>query len=129
MLKGGCRKGLKTLMIAGVFVLTAIGGYGGVFHVDPPVSARRRLAPQQAGDIPRLLRAAPKPLLVHGRSDADRSGLMAALFLFDVDHADAATTDRRLSLVFGHFPYLFGKTVAMDESFRDVVRRSPDVAR
>jgi len=93
----------------------------GVAHFDLPISARRRPSLDQVAEILRLIRDAPKPLLIHCRSGADRSGLVAALFLFDVEHAGAATADRQLSLRFGHFPYLFSKTGAMDESFWDFV--------
>lgn len=89
----------------------------GVTHFDYPISARRRVSPEQIADILSIVRSAPKPLLIHCRSGADRSGLVAALFLLDAEHADAAAADQQLSVAYGHFPYLFSKTVAMDESF------------
>lgn len=89
----------------------------GVTHFDYPISARRRVTSAQIADILSIVRSAPKPLLVHCRSGADRSGLVAALFLLDAEHADPAEADRQLSLLYGHFPYLLSKSVAMDESF------------
>ena len=89
----------------------------GVTHFDYPISARRRVTPTQIADILSIVRSAPKPLLVHCRSGADRSGLVAALFLLDAEHAAPAEADQQLSLLYGHFPYLLSKTVAMDESF------------
>jgi protein tyrosine/serine phosphatase len=89
----------------------------GVTHFDYPISARRRVSGEQIAEILSILRAAPKPLLIHCRSGADRSGLVAALFRLEVEHAEPSEADRQLSLAFGHFPYLFSKTVAMDESF------------
>jgi len=89
----------------------------GVAHFDYPISARRHVTPEQIADILSIVRSAPKPLLIHCRSGADRTGLVAALFLLDAEHAAPAEADKQLSLLYGHFPYLLSKTVAMDESF------------
>jgi undecaprenyl-diphosphatase len=102
----------------------------GITHFDYPISARRHVTPEQIADILSIVRSAPKPLLVHCRSGADRTGLVAALFLLDAEHADPAEADRQLSLIYGHFPYLLSKTVAMDQSFWEFVGLSgvPNVA-
>jgi protein tyrosine/serine phosphatase len=102
----------------------------GVTHFDYPISARRRVTPDQITDILSIVRSAPKPLLIHCRSGADRTGLVAALFLLDDEHADPAEADRQLSLLYGHFLYLLSKTVAMDESFWEFAGLSgaPNVA-
>ena len=63
-------------------------------------------------------------MLVHCKSGADRSGLVSALFRLVEERAPPAEADQELSLVYGHFPYLTSKTVAMDESFWAFVRRS-----
>ena len=96
----------------------------GVTHFDYPISARRRVTPEQIAAILSIVSSAPKPLLIHCRSGADRSGLVAALFLLDAEHADPVEADRQLSLLYGHFPYLLSKTVAMDESFWEFAERS-----
>jgi len=102
----------------------------GVTHFDYPISSRRRVTPEQIADILSIVRSAPKPLLVHCRSGADRSGLVSALFLLDAERADPAEADRQLSLIYGHFPYLLSKTVAMDQSFWEFAGLSgvPNVA-
>jgi protein tyrosine/serine phosphatase len=90
----------------------------GVAHLDHAISAHRRVTPEQIADLLSILRRAPKPLLIHCRSGADRSGLVAALFLLlEVEHDDPTDAGRQLSLAYSHFPYLLSKTVAMDESF------------
>jgi protein tyrosine/serine phosphatase len=94
----------------------------GVAHFDYPISARRRVTVEQIADLLSIIRAAPKPLLVHCGSGADRSGFVAALYLLDVEHADPIEADGQLSLFYGHFPYLLSKTGAMDESFWDFAR-------
>lgn len=89
----------------------------GITHYDYPMSAKRRLASDQIEPILEIVRRAPKPLLIHCRSGADRSGLVAALFRLAIEHATPEEADRQLSLRYGHFPYLTSKTGAMDESF------------
>jgi protein tyrosine/serine phosphatase len=95
----------------------------GIEHYDYPMSAKRRLARDQIEPILEIVRNAPKPLLIHCRSGADRSGLVAALFRLAVEHASPEEADRQLSLRYGHFPYLTSKTGAMDESFWAFVER------
>jgi protein tyrosine/serine phosphatase len=89
----------------------------GLIHYDYGLSAKRLVTKAQIADIVEILRSAPKPLLIHCKSGADRSGLVAALYRYAVGGASAVDADRELSLVYGHFPYLLSKSVAMDNSF------------
>ena len=89
----------------------------GIAHYDYPIAAKRFVTPQQVAQILAIVRQAPKPLLVHCLSGADRSGLVAALYDYAIAGQDAATADRQLSLAYGHFPYLTSRSRAMDESF------------
>jgi protein tyrosine/serine phosphatase len=89
----------------------------GVAHYDYGLSARRVVTGKQIDEILEIIRNAPKPLLVHCKSGADRSGLIAALYRFADEHTSADEADRQLSLVYGHFPYLMSQTKAMDDSF------------
>jgi protein tyrosine phosphatase (PTP) superfamily phosphohydrolase (DUF442 family) len=89
----------------------------GLVHYDYPLSARRFVTSRQIADILDILHKAPKPLLIHCMSGADRSGLVAALYEYAVMGANAHTADQQLSLVYGHFPYLTSRTGAMDDSF------------
>jgi protein tyrosine/serine phosphatase len=101
----------------------AAANEAGVTHYDVALSARRQPNEAQIKAVLRVLREAPKPLLVHCKSGADRSGLVSALFRLVEENATPEEADRQLSLVYGHFPYLTSKTVAMDESFWAFVRR------
>jgi protein tyrosine phosphatase (PTP) superfamily phosphohydrolase (DUF442 family) len=98
----------------------------GIAHYDYPLSARRVVGEDKIAVLLEILRAAPKPLLIHCKSGADRAGLVAALFRFAIGGASPAQADRQLSLVYGHFPYLTSRTVAMDESYWAFVRHSAD---
>jgi protein tyrosine/serine phosphatase len=89
----------------------------GIEHYDYPMSAKRQLSREQIEPLLQIVRSAPKPLLIHCRSGADRTGLVAALFRLAIEHASPEEADRQLSLRYGHFPYLTSKTEAMDQSF------------
>jgi len=89
----------------------------GLAHFDYPLSAKRFVTSQQVEEVLDIVRKAPKPLLIHCKSGADRSGLVAALYRFSETGASAKEADRELSLVYGHFPYLTSRSVAMDDSY------------
>ena len=89
----------------------------GVAHYDYGLSARRIVTKQQIGELLAIVRDAPKPLLVHCKSGADRAGLVSALYRFAGEGVSAVQADQELSLVYGHFPYLTSRSKAMDDSF------------
>jgi protein tyrosine/serine phosphatase len=89
----------------------------GVAHYDYALSSHRFVTRQQIGEVLGIVRDAPKPLLVHCKSGADRTGLVSALYRFAGEGASADQADRELSLVYGHFPYLTSRSKAMDDSF------------
>ena len=89
----------------------------GVAHYDYSLSAHRFVTGQQISEVLGILRDAPKPLLVHCKSGADRTGLVSALYRLAEERENAHQADRELSLVYGHFPYLTSRSKAMDDSF------------
>ena len=88
----------------------------GLAHFDYAISAEHDVTPAQMDELLRIVATAPKPLLIHCNAGADRTGLVSALYQVSrgVPPAQAAT---QLSLHYGHFPYLWSKTGAMDRSF------------
>jgi protein tyrosine phosphatase (PTP) superfamily phosphohydrolase (DUF442 family) len=92
----------------------------GAAHYDYRLSARRPVTAAQAEEILQLIRNAPKPILVHCKTGADRTGLVSALYQLSRG-VPAREAERELSLRFGHFPWLGSRSVAMDNSFRDYV--------
>jgi protein tyrosine/serine phosphatase len=102
----------------------AASGELGLAHFDYPLSSKRFVTTQQIEEILDIVRKAPKPLLIHCKSGADRSGLVAALYRYSETGASAPDADRELSLIYGHFPYLMSRSGAMDDSFWAFVRSS-----
>jgi protein tyrosine/serine phosphatase len=100
----------------------------GLVHYDYSLSAKRFVTGAQIADLIKILRDAPKPLLIHCKSGSDRAGLVAALYRYAIAGASAAEADRELSLLYGHFPYLTSASVAMDNSFWAYVRGSTHAA-
>ena len=89
----------------------------GLVHEDFAMSASRVLTVEESTELIALMRSTPKPLLVHCRRGADRTGLAMALYLAGITGADESTAAGQLSIWFGHFsvPYL-SSTYPMDES-------------
>jgi protein tyrosine/serine phosphatase len=89
----------------------------GIAHYDYTLSSHRFVTRQQIGEVLGIIRDAPKPLLVHCKAGADRTGLVSALYRFAWEGVSADQADGQLSLVYGHFPYLTSRSKAMDDSF------------
>lgn len=75
-----------------------------------------------------MMRAAPKPLLIHCRQGADRSGLASALYVYAIEGKPAAEAAEQLSITYGHFPWLTSQTGAMDRAFAKYVAAHPQAA-
>jgi protein tyrosine/serine phosphatase len=95
----------------------------GVAHYDIGISARKPVPAEKIAEILAVLRNAPKPILVHCASGADRTGFVSALYRYAILAQPAEKAEHELSLRYGHFPYLASKSKAMDKSaeayFRD----------
>ena len=96
----------------------------GVEHHDYGISASEVVSASKLDEILKILRDAPKPILVHCNNGADRSGLVAAVYLAEIKGVVLDEAGGQLSLYYGHFPWLLSTTGAMDESFQIYVRRN-----
>lgn len=97
----------------------------GLAHFDQGLSATRELSLEEMDALVETMRAAPKPLLVHCMAGADRTSLAVALFRYAVLHEPADDARASLSLRYGHFPWLWSDTDAMDRSFERYVSSRP----
>jgi protein tyrosine/serine phosphatase len=90
----------------------------GVAHADFAMNASVQVSEAEAGKLIALMRALPKPLLVHCRHGSDRTGLAMSLYLAAISGADEETAEGQLSLWFGHFAVpVLSDAWPMDESW------------
>ena len=87
----------------------------GIKHYDVGLSASSEPTARQVRKLIEIMRTAPRPVLMHCKSGADRSGLLAAMWKMYVDGATRAEADSELSVRYGHVPLL--GTSAMDHFF------------
>lgn len=107
----------------------AVARAHGVLHLEHKLSALEEVSPQELEDILRVMDRAPKPLLVHCEGGSDRTGLVAAAWAFSREHKSPEVAHKQLSLRYGHFPYLWSNTDAMDRSFWNYVRQAGAAAQ
>ena len=90
----------------------------GIKHVDFKMVASKQLTVEDSHRLVALLRDAPKPILIHCKSGADRTGLASVIYLNRIAGVDEDIAERQLSIRFGHFsiPFL-SPTYAMDENW------------
>lgn len=86
-------------------------------HIDFGLSARREVTELQEVELIGLMRNAQKPILIHCKGGADRSGLASALYLAAVKKWSPEHAEGQLSIRFGHFSLPFIPEYAMDRSF------------
>lgn len=90
----------------------------GLVHVNFAMSSSKMITKDRVQELIALMRALPKPLLIHCRHGSDRTGLASALYLAAISGADEETAEGQLSIYFGHFavPYL-SDAYPMDETW------------
>ena len=89
------------------------------------LSANEELTESQLQQLLTFLQNAPKPVLIHCKNGADRSGLAAAIYKYSVAERPIEEAEGQLSLRYGHFPYLWSETGAMDVSLRRFIAEHP----
>lgn len=92
----------------------------GLNHIDFGMSASRELDMNRVNELVAIMRDAPKPILIHCKAGADRTGLATALYLSRVAKLDEEQAESQLSFRFGHIgiPYL-SETYAMDRTWEN----------
>ena len=84
----------------------------GVRHYDLGLTAYAMPTALEIRELLRLFSIAPRPVLIHCKAGADRSGLAAAIWKMTIDGSPKSVAMKQLSLRFGHMP--FGSTHVMD---------------
>lgn len=93
-----------------------------IAHYEMPLSAENELTSGQLHQLLLLLQRAPKPTLIRSIRGADRCGLAAAIFKYAIALRSAEEAKGQLSIRYGHVPYLWTGTAAMDASFQRFLR-------
>jgi protein tyrosine/serine phosphatase len=89
----------------------------GIHYVSFPISARRQLTDERTQELLAAMKAAPKPLLVHCLSGADRTGLASVIYLQQIAGVDEEEAEWQLSPIYGHINLPFLSAFAMDETW------------
>jgi len=97
----------------------------GIGHLDVSLSAYRDVSVEQMNEIIKLIDQAPKPILIHCESGADRTGLVSALYRLSRGQS-LAVAEQELSPRYGHFTVFVPRSAAMDRSLAAYARsRAP----
>jgi len=88
----------------------------GIEHVDFRMSAKRGLTLAQAKSLIGILKRAQKPPLVHCEGGADRTGLVAALYLAALKGFGEEAAEAQISLRYGHISFPGAAAYAIDRS-------------
>lgn len=94
----------------------------GIAHVDFGMSARRELTQAASADLIAILERAEKPVLIHCKAGADRSGLASALYVAAVAKLGEAAAEQQISIRYGHISLPVSATYAMDRTFEALER-------
>ncbi|CCM75480.1 dual specificity protein phosphatase family protein [Rhizobium mesoamericanum] len=89
----------------------------GIEHIDFPMSAYKELSPERAKELIQVMKDAPKPLLIHCLSGADRTGLASALYLAAISKTDEKVAEGQMSIFYGHIALPISRAFAMDRTF------------
>ncbi|AKK20428.1 dual specificity protein phosphatase family protein [Candidatus Liberibacter africanus] len=93
----------------------------GIELIDFPISATKELNKKEIKQLISIFHKAPKPLLIHCKSGADRTGLASALYLYFISKYPEQKARSQLSLLYGHIAFL--NTRAMDKTFEKSIKK------
>jgi protein tyrosine/serine phosphatase len=86
-------------------------------HFVLSLSAGTKPSAELVDELLNIFEVAPRPILIHCKFGADRTGLAAAMWKVIVDGEEKRLASRQLSIRYFHLP--FGAATAMDESFQE----------
>ncbi len=89
----------------------------GIKHIDFPMSAGKELSAERAQQLIQAMKEAPKPLLIHCLSGADRTGLASALYLAAITKTNEKMAEGQMSVFYGHISLPISRAFAMDRTF------------
>lgn len=94
----------------------------GLTHIDLRLSSKQEMSRQQVIELLAAMRDAPKPLLIHCHSGANRTGLAAALYVAGITKGGEEKAESQISMKYGHFSLWFTNSYAMNRTFENMER-------
>ncbi|TCT37824.1 protein tyrosine/serine phosphatase [Martelella mediterranea] len=91
-----------------------------VNHVDFHMSDRTVLSTERSRELIGLMRDAPKPILIHCRSGADRTGLASVMYLQQLGGVGEERAEWQLSPLYGHIGIPVIGPYAMDQTWENM---------
>ncbi len=76
----------------------------GVQMIDFPMSSSKKMPQDQAEALVRIMKDAPKPVLIHCEHGANRTGLASAMYVGAVANKSENAAEFQLSPFYGHVP-------------------------
>lgn len=95
----------------------------GVLLIDFKIGSRDYIPYEKSLELVKIFKEVPKPVLIHCRSGADRTSFAAALYEFAVKGKSEKEAKKQFSFIYGHLPYFGSKTIEMDRSFEDFIKK------
>ncbi|MBB4124706.1 dual specificity protein phosphatase family protein [Martelella radicis] len=89
----------------------------GITHIDFGMSDSRELPLDRSLELLSLMRDAEKPLLIHCKAGADRTGLASVMYLQQLAGVDEETAEWQLSPIYGHLNIPMTGPFAMDQTW------------
>lgn len=86
-----------------------------VMHYDIALSSSNEPTRKDVQELIEIFKSAPRPILIHCRAGADRSGLVSAMWKVIVDGESKSAAGKQLTSWYGHIP--IRGTYAMDRFF------------
>ncbi len=96
----------------------------GITVIDIPLFSRKKMTDAQEKELLDAMRDAPKPMLVHCASGANRTGMASALYLGIIKNQDLKKARAQLSPYYGHLPYTFLRSYPMRQSMERAFLRA-----
>jgi undecaprenyl-diphosphatase len=84
-------------------------------YYSVPLSAKAEPSEKNVAKILEIFNSAPRPILIHCKAGADRTGLVAAMWKAAVDKEPKEQARKQLSIRFFHFP--IGRLASLDRFF------------
>lgn len=98
-----------------------------VAHYNLTLDSRSEPTPAQTADLLAIMKAAPKPMVIHCWAGADRTGLASALYLYEIEGKDPRQAAKALSVRYYHLSQF--SAGAMDRHFDKYVTAKIAAAR